>query len=115
MIRSLRLFTALLAAAALTGTSAAQQRFDEPPVPVRTVAPEYPPALKREGVSGMVSVAITVDEKGNVSDARVERSSHEAFEKPAVDAVSRWRFKPATKDGAPVAVNVVVPVRFNVN
>lgn len=115
MIRSLRLYAALSVAAVLACTAHAQQRFDEPPVPIRTVAPDYPPALRREGVSGMVSVAITVDEKGNVTDARVERSSHEAFEKPAIDAVSRWRFKPATKDGAPVAVNVVVPVRFNVN
>ena len=47
----------------------------EPAVPVRTVAPIYPYELKRDGITGVVSVAFEVDEQGNVQDATVQKSS----------------------------------------
>jgi protein TonB len=84
----------------------------EPPVPVRTVAPEYPPELRRDGVSGLVMVKCTIDEQGNVVDPQVEKSSNPAFEKPAVDALKKWKFKPAKQDGTPVAIKVSIPIKF---
>jgi periplasmic protein TonB len=84
----------------------------EPPVPVRTVPPEYPDALRREGLSGIVVVKCAVDAQGNVSDAQVEKSSNAGFEKPAVEAVRKWKFKPAKKDGAAVGITVTIPVKF---
>ncbi len=102
--------TILLAASAL---ARAESAFDEPPTPVRTLAPAYPEALRREGVSGMVSVAVTVDENGNVTNASVAKSTNADFEKPALQAVSQWKFKPAKKAGQAVAVSVVLPVRFS--
>jgi protein TonB len=44
----------------------------------------------------------------------VSKSSHPDFEKPALDAVKNWKFKPAKKDGNVVKVRVTVPLRFNV-
>jgi protein TonB len=84
----------------------------EPPVPVRTVAPEYPSEMRREGINGVVMVKCTIDEQGNVLDPQVEKSSNAAFEKPAVDALLRWKFKPAKQDGAPVAIKVSIPIKF---
>jgi len=84
----------------------------EPPVPVRTVAPEYPVQLKRDGVSGVVTVKCTIDEKGNVTDTRVEKTTNDAFDEAAVAAVRKWRFKPAQQDGAPVATKVTIPIKF---
>ncbi len=84
----------------------------EPPVPVRTVPPEYPAELRRDGVSGLVMVKCTIDEQGNVVDPQVEKSSNGAFEKPAVDALKKWKFKPAKQDGAPVAIKVSIPIKF---
>lgn len=84
----------------------------EPPVPVRTVAPEYPSELRRDGVSGLVMVKCTIDEQGNVIDPQVEKSSNAAFEKPAVEALKKWKFKPAKQDGAPVAIKVSIPIKF---
>ncbi|MEO5960162.1 MAG: energy transducer TonB [Opitutaceae bacterium] len=81
-------------------------------MPVRTVAPEYPPELRREGVSGLVMVKCTIDESGNVVDPQVEKSSNMAFEKPAVDALKKWKFKPAKQDGTPVAIKVSIPIKF---
>jgi protein TonB len=96
----------------LVVTPAFAQSKTEPPVPVRTVAPEYPTQLKRDGVSGIVMVKCTIDEKGNVTDTHVEKSSNEAFDAPAEAALKKWRFKPAQQDGAPVAVKVSIPVKF---
>lgn len=87
----------------------------EPPVAVRMVPPKFPPQLAREGVSGIVAVRCTIDEKGNVTEPVVEKSSNAAFDQPALDAITKWRFKPATKDGTPVPLKVTIPIRFNVS
>jgi len=84
----------------------------EPPVPVRTVAPDYPDELRRDGVSGVVMVKCTIDEKGNVTEPEVEKSSNPAFEKPALAALKKWKFKPAKSDGTPVAIKVSIPIKF---
>lgn len=84
----------------------------EPPVPVRTVPPTYPSELRREGVSGVVMVKCQIDTQGNVTGTEVEKSSNPAFEQPAVDAVKRWKFKPAKQDGVPVVIKVSIPIKF---
>lgn len=89
-------------------------KVDENPVPVKTPPPRYPDSLKREGVSGVVAVTIVIDETGAVSSTAVAKSSHPDFEKPAMDAVAKWKFKPAKKDGAAVKVKVTLPLRFSV-
>jgi len=89
-------------------------KVDENPVPVKTPPPKYPDSLKREGVSGVVAVVIVIDEKGAIISSTIGKSSHPDFERPALDAVKNWKFKPAKKDGASVKVKVTVPLRFNV-
>lgn len=84
----------------------------EPPVPVRTVPPVYPDEMRRDGVSGVVTVSILIDEKGNVTEPKVVKTTHEAFSQPAVDALSKWKFKPAKKEGAAVAMRVNIPIQF---
>ena len=96
-------------------SSAFAQSKTEPPVPVRTVAPEYPTQLKRDGVSGVVMVKCTIDVKGNVTETEVVKSSDAAFDEPAVAALKKWRFKPAQQDGAPVAIKVTIPIKFVVD
>jgi periplasmic protein TonB len=90
-------------------------KVDEPPVPVKTPPPKYPDALRREGVSGMVAVVVTIDEKGGVTAATVSKSSHTDFEAPAVEAIKAWKFKPAKVGGNAVKVRVTVPLRFAVS
>lgn len=105
------LFASLLLTCAAVVPALAQTKT-EPPVPVRTVAPDYPDELRREGVSGLVMVKCSIDEQGNVTETTVEKSSNAAFEKPAVAAVKKWKFKPAKQDGQPVAIKVSIPIKF---
>ena len=86
----------------------------EPPVPVRMVPPVYPTELRRDGTSGIVVVKCLIDEKGNVTEAQIEKTSNPAFSQPAIDAIKRWKFKPAKKEGAAIALHVNIPVQFNV-
>ncbi|MBK9991360.1 MAG: energy transducer TonB [Verrucomicrobia bacterium] len=88
-------------------------KVDVNPVPVKTPPPDYPLSMKRAGVSGVVAVSAIIDEKGAVMSATVAKSSHADFENSAVEAVKKWKFKPAQKDGAPVKMKVTVPIRFN--
>ncbi len=84
----------------------------ENPVPVRTVAPEYPREMKNQGVSGLVMVKCTIDEQGNVAETEVSKSSNENFDKFAVAALKKWKFKPARQDGAAITVQVTIPIKF---
>jgi protein TonB len=88
-------------------------KVDVNPVPVKTPPPDYPESMKRQGVSGVVAVSIVIDETGTVISATVSKSSQPEFEAPAINAVKKWKFKPAQKDGAPVKMKVTVPIRFN--
>jgi len=86
----------------------------DPPVPVRTVAPETPTGFSKGGVPGLVTVGFTVDTKGGVQDAEIVKSSDQILNEPALTALKKWRFKPAQKDGQPVPMHVVVPIKFNI-
>lgn len=84
----------------------------EPPVPVRTVAPDYPREMRARSISGVVMVHCMIDSQGNVSEATVAKSTNENFDSAAVDAVKKWKFKPALEDGNPVAMAVTIPIKF---
>jgi len=89
-------------------------KVDVNPVPVKTPPPDFPDTMKRQGISGVVAVAIVIDETGIVTSANVSKSSSSEFEAPALAAVKKWKFKPAQKDGAAVKMRVTIPIRFNV-
>lgn len=83
-------------------------KVDQNPVPVRTVRPEAP-----SGQTGLVAIVCIVDEKGNVTDASISKSTNSALDQPALAAIKSWSFQPAKKDGKAVKVKVTVPVRFD--
>jgi len=87
----------------------------EPPVPVRTVPPRFPDEMRRSGSSGLVTVSCLIDEKGNVTEPKIVKASNDAFSAPALEALAKWKFKPAKKDGAAVPIRVNIPVQFTVD
>lgn len=89
--------------------------FDVKPVPVKTPPPTYPLELKREGISGLVAVKVVIDVNGTISEATVSKSTDPRFDAAAIEAVKKWKFKPAQKDGAPVAIKMIIPIQFQVN
>ena len=76
------------------------------------VNPEYPLTASQRHKKGWVEVDFVVTENGNVRNARVLNSSRGLFERNALDAVSKWRFKPVIEDGRPVPINASVRFTF---
>jgi protein TonB len=88
--------------------------LEKRPEPVSQVAPTYPAELRKAKVEGVVSLIFVLDETGRVEDPRVENSSRPEFEKPALEAIRKWRFSPGQKDGKAVRTYIRVPMRFRV-
>ena len=104
---------AFIVGAVLMAPFAGAEPSTDVPVPIRTVAPSYPAELKDSGVSGIVLLHVVVDEQGNVTQPKVEKSTNPAFERPALEAVSKWRFRPAMQAGKPISWKVAVPIKFS--
>lgn len=101
------------AAAALRRATATGQAASQAMVAERAQPPVYPVDVLKKGVTGTVVMLVDVAADGSVSGARVERSSGEQqLDAAALDAVGKWKFTPAMKDGKPVAGQVRVPVEF---
>lgn len=64
---------------------------------------------------GVVVVKCTVDEQGNVVEPTIEKSTHADFDQPALEALRKWKFKPARQDGNAVAKKVSIPIKFVAN
>jgi protein TonB len=114
-MKNLARFLFVTGIAALATADLSAQSKPEPPVPVRMVPPEYPSELRRDGVSGVVMVSCTIDVKGDVQDVAIEKSSDESFNRHALAALKKWKFKPAKVDGEPVAKKVTIPLKFTVD
>jgi protein TonB len=76
--------------------------------------PEYSEEARRAKYQGSVVLWIVVGPDGRVRDVRVQRTLGLGLDEKAIEAVRRWRFEPAKKNGQPVAVQVNVEVNFRV-
>ncbi len=74
--------------------------------------PEYSKKARQAKYQGTVVLMATVSASGDVADVRVLNSLGMGLDEKAIEAVRTWKFKPATKDGKPVAVEVAVEVSF---
>jgi protein TonB len=81
--------------------------------PMKTVdaAPRYPDIARASRVEGMVILEVIIDDRGNVTTARVLRSVP-LLDEAALDAVRRWKFTPARLNGESVPVVMTVTVNF---
>lgn len=83
---------------------------------VREVPPEYPREAQRAGTEGWVQVEFTIAPDGTTQDLQVLDSAPKVvFDRAALDSVSKWRFEPVRRNGAPVAQRAVLQVRFVLN
>ena len=83
------------------------------PVALYKPEPEYSDDARRARLMGEVLVQVVIDENGRTRDWKVVRSLGLGLDEEAVKAVRKWRFKPATKNGKPVAILGEVYVGFH--
>lgn len=89
--------------------------LDQIPVPRFQARPQYPFEMRRAGIAGEVVVDFIVDTSGDVQNAYAIRSSQREFEASAIQAVSKWKFKPGRKGGRDVPTHMQVPIVFTLN
>jgi TonB family protein len=76
------------------------------------VDPEYPTELMRHNVHGTVVLYALIGSDGSVSNVKVLESVDDQLDEYAREALIKWHFKPASKNGVPVALTMVVHVPF---
>jgi len=84
------------------------------PKPLKMPYPEYPKSRKKAQAIGDVTVKGVIAEDGSFIDARSESGSDPEFAKSAIAATAKYRFKPATLDGRPVAMLTKLVVSFRI-
>lgn len=106
------------------GTTA---RVPDPPAPVMVDAaidpryanalqPDYPPSMIRMEKEGQVTVRVSIGVDGRVTAVERVSASDDAFWAVTErQALRKWRFRPATRDGAPVASTKVLTLRFRLS
>jgi TonB family protein len=96
----------LAAVALLSSWLAGCASTDRPLQLVSAAGPVYPPQARSQGIEGYAVVRYDVDAEGRVGNVRVvESSPRGVFDESARQAVSRWQFRPAERNGQPSAVN----------
>jgi TonB family protein len=84
-----------------------------PPEPVRKVDPRYVPAAANERVEGIVRLAAVIRSDGAIERVELLKHLDERLDQSAEEALSKWRFQPAARDGAPVDVDAVFEIPFH--
>jgi TonB family protein len=82
------------------------------PVALVKTVPSFRPggADMRREFTGVVEVV--VNEKGDVTDARIQKSVYPVFDPQLVAAAHQWKFRPALKDGQPVSYRTYIEVKL---
>lgn len=91
------------------------EKADQPPKPIKLEPPRYPADLRRAGLIGEVKLRFIITTEGKVTDPFVVESNNPAFERPAIDALLKWKFEPARKGGRPVNTRIQQVIHFNLD
>lgn len=110
-----------------TGTGITTSVIEEPPIKIEPIfkgaqlnpryadalQPTYPPGMIRAEIEGVVTIRVLIGTDGRVKQVEAVRSDNDAFlETTRRQALGKWRFLPATRDGVPVESWREMTVRF---
>jgi TonB family protein len=83
------------------------------PGPLRKIDPKYPPTLIRDHVEGEVVLYAVIRRDGSVDSIQLVRGVDEQLDANAMNALSQWKFRPATKEGTPIELEAIVHIPFH--
>ena len=83
-----------------------------PPRPKMNIKPDYPESAKKAGKEGQVLLQTTIDENGIPRDIVAITDIGFGFEAAAIAALKKTTFRPATKGGNPISLQVEIPYVF---
>ncbi|MGH8078271.1 MAG: energy transducer TonB [Lysobacter sp.] len=105
----------IAAPAAPPAPSAAAASTTRPePIAGSAPAPRYPAQALRRGERGVAVVRVEIGSDGVPTSVSLAKGSgSRLLDRAALDAVRRWRFRPATANGQPTTGTVTVPIEFD--
>ncbi len=80
---------------------------------IERTEPEYSAEAAQARVQSVVVLSIVVGTDGKARDFKVTQGAGFGLDEKAVEAVREWTFRPATRDGAAIAVPANIEVSFN--
>ena len=85
-------------------------------VPLVRIQPQYPRRAARAGTEGYVTMSLVINPDGTVRDAKVtDAQPRGVFERSAIAAILKWKFKPRVIDGQPVEQSATQTLNFTLN
>lgn len=84
------------------------------PRPIHDPDPPYSDEARAQHFSGTVLLSMVVTAQGDVGDIVIVRPAGLGLDDQAVETVSTWKFKPAMRNGIPVAVRMLAEVTFRI-
>lgn len=83
------------------------------PEAIYSPEPNFSDEARKSKQQGLVGLLLVVGPDGRTYNIRVRQSLGMGLDEKAIEAVSRWRFKPATRNGKPVATEIAIEVEFH--
>jgi TonB family protein len=83
-----------------------------PPQAIFDPDPEYSKEAREAKYQGTCIIGLIVEADGSPSHVTLISGLGKGLDEKALDAVRSWKFKPATKDGAPVPTQISIVVNF---
>lgn len=85
-------------------------------IPLVRIQPQYPRRAALAGLEGFVIVEFTITPAGTVTDVSVlESQPPRVFDRSAIRAILKWKFKPKVVDGRPVPMRATLQLDFNLD
>jgi TonB family protein len=85
----------------------------KPPVPLRKVDPKYIAAAAADRVEGKVRLFGVIRKDGRVDGIALLLHLDNRLDASALEALSKWQFEPALRNGSPVDVDAVFEIPFH--
>ena len=89
-----------------------EDQLTRPPMAKYAPEPDMSDEARKAKYQGTVVVRVVIDKNGLVSRISVDQTLGMGLDAQAVSAVKRWRFQPGTREGQPVAVEMIIQVSF---
>jgi TonB family protein len=84
-----------------------------PPLPLRKVDPKYIATAVADRVEGRVQLLCVINQQGHVEQVELVRGLDPRLDQSAIEALSKWQFRPAHRNGEAVDVDVMVEIPFH--
>jgi len=84
------------------------------PVPLNKVEAKYTDAARKLRINGICEVSVIVDSAGMPQNPVVLHSLDQGLDQKAIEAVMKYRFKPAMRNGRPIPVKITIDVNFRI-